>query len=121
MEHQILHIFAGKRGGPIDFSCSSGHFTPVNLKYSRAPEGRPTSLFDGLRLPNVAHNVVAMGFDIQDEKPERCQAPELRKQCLNSCQSQRIACTESCSGPTAGSCVQRCRRTEQQCRARCPK
>jgi hypothetical protein len=78
LEQQILHIFAGKRSSSpddLDFSCSSGHLAPVNLKYSRMKSGEPTSRNDGIWLPNVAHNVVAMGFEIKNETPARCQAP----------------------------------------------
>lgn len=121
MEQQILHILAGKRGAAIDFGCTSGHLEPVNLKYSRKADGEPTSRNDGIWLPNVAHNVVAMGLELEREQPERCEALALRKPCLERCRVERATCVETCAGPTAGACVQRCRRTESSCVARCPR
>jgi hypothetical protein len=122
LEQQIVHIFGGKRGTAdpsIDFGCTSGHLAPVNLKYSRVASGEPTSLNDGIWLPDVAHNVVALGLEVASEKPERCSSPSSHGACAAACGDTATTCAESCSGPSAAACANQCRARRAACVAHC--
>jgi hypothetical protein len=122
MEQQILHIFGGKRGGPTDFSCSSGRLVPLNLKYSRGGPAKVAHPHDGIWLPNVAHNVVAMDFEVVKEKETNCPTFAAYEACLETCATALTSCQQGCqslSGNRRLTCLNRCGTTNTRCETNC--
>lgn len=123
VDQQLMHVFGGKRdpsnGSSLDFGCTSGHLAPVNLKYSRLASGAPTSLTDGIWLPDVGHNVLGMGLEVVGESPVRCSAKEPRTACVDRCTAAKRTCTETCAGPEANACQARCIAVQKTCSTSC--
>jgi hypothetical protein len=66
----IMHMITG--GCPGDyFGKYPARFVPVYQLYSQGGAGLPADARSGIRLPHVAHNVVALGL-VVESKQQSC-------------------------------------------------
>ncbi|WP_434046800.1 MULTISPECIES: hypothetical protein [Sorangium] len=71
-----LHAVAGRRSGPINFGCSPTRLAPIRLGYTAYPNHSPAYPTNGIRVPDLGHNIIAVDYwFVPDEVPD-CRSPE---------------------------------------------
>jgi hypothetical protein len=119
----VMHLFLGRidTGQPkYAYPCAGATLEPIRMSYSVDAAGSllPEAIAHGIRVDDIAHNVLAFGLRIKDRGP----LPRQCDECRSRCESAHDGCMSACQKvPPAGSqqCRAACAQTKQSCLGRC--